>query len=65
MEKELVGVNEGSNNQYKCSGGNIDVNCLLLNENLQNVLQELKSAPSIITLLQEDVNNIRESEATR
>lgn len=63
-----MGVDEGSNNQYKCSGRNIDlncVNCVLSNEKLQNVLQELKSAPSIITLLHNDMNNIHESEATR
>jgi len=40
-----VGVDEGSSNQYKCSGGNIVLNCVnhvLLKEKLQNVLQELK-----------------------
>jgi len=54
--------------QYKCSGDNIDlncVNCILLNEKLQNELQELKLAWSIIALPQEDMNNIRELESTR
>jgi len=36
-----------------------------MNEKLQNVLQELKLAQSIIAFLQEDMNNIRESESTR
>jgi len=43
----VVGVNEGSSSQYKCSGDNIDlncVNCVVLNEKLQNVLQEFLSA---------------------
>jgi len=48
MEDLVAGVNKGSSNQYKCPGGNTDlncVNCVLLNEkNLQNVLQELKLA---------------------
>jgi hypothetical protein len=62
MEVVVVGVDEGVSNQYKCSGGNIDLNCgnrILLNEKLQNVLQELKWARSIIALLQKDKNNIR------
>ena len=57
-------VDEGSSNQYECSRGIIDlncVNCVLLNEKLQNVLQELKSVRSIIALLREDMNNIREA----
>jgi hypothetical protein len=58
-----VGVDEGSSNQYKCSGDNIDLNCVLLNEKLQNVLQELKSVRSVVTLLREDMNNIRERES--
>jgi hypothetical protein len=64
---ELVdGVEEGSTSQYKCSGDNINcANCVVLNEKLQNVLQKFKSACSIIALLQEDMNNIRESESTR
>jgi hypothetical protein len=61
-----VGVDEGSSNQYKCLGDNIDlncVNCVLLNEKLKNVLQELKSVRSVIALLQKDMNNIRERES--
>ena len=65
MAELVVGVNEGSSSQYKCSGDNIDlnsVNCVILNEKLKNVLHEFKSARSIIALLQEDMNNIRESD---
>jgi hypothetical protein len=43
----VVLVDEGSSNQYKSSGGNIElncVNCVLLMEILQNVLQEFKLA---------------------
>ena len=68
MVELVVGVDKGSSSQYKCSGDNIDLNCVnfvILNEKLQNVLQEFKSAPSIIALLQEDMNNIRELESTR
>ena len=41
----VVGVDEGSRSQYKCSGDYIDlnsVNCVILNEKLQNVLQEFQ-----------------------
>jgi hypothetical protein len=64
----VVGVNEGSSSQYKYSDDNIDlncVNCVMLNEKLQNVLQEFQLVRSIIALLQEDMNNFRESESTR
>jgi hypothetical protein len=46
-----------SSNRYYCSGGNFDLNCVLLNKKLQNGLQELKQARSIVALLQEDMNN--------
>ena len=62
----VVGVDEGSSSQY--SGDNIDlncVNCVVLNEKLQNMLQEFQSAWSIIALPQEDMTNIHESESTR
>ena len=68
MAELVVGVDEGSSSQYKCSGDDIDlnyVNCIVLNEKLQNVRQEFKLARSIIALLQEDMNNIRDSESTR
>jgi Na+-translocating ferredoxin:NAD+ oxidoreductase RnfA subunit len=64
----VVGVDEGSSSQYKCLGDNIDLNCVycvVLNAELQNVLQEFQLARSIIALLQEDMNNICESESTR
>jgi hypothetical protein len=35
MEDLVAGVNKGSSNQYKCPGGNIDLNCVncdVLNE---------------------------------
>jgi hypothetical protein len=38
----VVMANNGSSNRYNCSGGKIDLNCVLLNEKLQNELQELK-----------------------
>lgn len=55
--EDLVARVEGSTNECNSSGGNIDLNCVLLNEKLQNVLQELKSVRSIIAFLQEDMNN--------
>jgi len=61
----VVGGDEGPSSQYKLSGDNIDLNCVALIGKLQNVLQEFRSARSIIALLQEDMNNIHESESTR
>ena len=61
-------VEEGAISQYNYSDGNVDLNCvnsILLNEELQNMLQEFKSARSIIAVLQEDMNNLRKSEGTR
>jgi hypothetical protein len=52
-----VGVDEGSSNQYKCSDGNIDLNCInrvSLNDELQNVLKWVRSR---IALLQKEKNN--------
>jgi Na+-translocating ferredoxin:NAD+ oxidoreductase RnfA subunit len=64
----VVGVNEGSSKQYKCSDNNIDlkcVNCVVLNEKLQNVLKEYQLVQSIIAFLPDDLNNIHESHSTR
>jgi hypothetical protein len=56
-------VEDSAVNQYDCSSGKNDVNCVncaLLNVKLQNVLQELKMARLIIALLQEDMNILKE-----
>jgi hypothetical protein len=56
-------LEDGAVNQYECSSGKNDVNCVnwaLLNVKLQNVLQELKSVRLIIALLQEDMNILKE-----